>query len=165
MNREQVYALIEIHYKDHAKNSMNRLRMGLGSIHNAEDTVQEAYLRALTYWKAYDASKGFDQWFSTILSNCIRDTQRNIITNGMVQEDLTALAVDSLEFDMTDHLLLNEIKAKINSYPTYQAHILRLYILEGYTSRELADVTDQSAEAIRKMVSRFKETLYGKEKK
>ncbi len=159
MNKDEVYALIDTHYKANAKNTINRLRFGLGNHHNAEDTVHEVYYRALRYWSSYDPNKGLDQWISTIQKNCIRDTQRDIIMNGMVMEDQAALALDPPYFDITDHILLNEIKAKIDSQPTFQAHILRLYILEGYTSRELAAVTDLSAEAIRKMVSRFKETL------
>lgn len=158
----EVYKLIEDHYRKHFNSNVSKLRYATGSAHNAEDTVQEAYTRALKYWKSYNF-QGVENWFISILNNCIRDTQKDTILNGMVQEDL-AHVVEPTRPDITDEVLANEVKREINKQPARVAQILHLYLFEGYTSRELSEFTEYSPEAVRKAVSRFKADLFGDKK-
>lgn len=155
--RTDTFALIEDHYREHRKEFINKLRFALGNIQNAEDTVQEAYTRALTYWKAYDKNKGLDAWIGTILTNCIKDKQRDSILLGMVSEDL-AVMPEPARIDITDVVFAKELKDTISRLPITMSYPLYLYLFEGYTSREIAEITEQNANSIRKMVSRFRDS-------
>lgn len=156
-DKAQIYALIDKHYRDHYRTSVSSLQSKLGGIHNAEDTVQEAYTRACTYWKSYDLSLGLDQWIATILGNCVKDFIGSIIMNGLVKEDLSALP-EPARFDVLDYIQAEEVKATINGLPGPMKFILNLYLIEGYTSQEVSDLMeDVSANAVRKTVSRFKQ--------
>lgn len=155
VKRFEVYKLIEDHYRGNFNSLVKKLRNATGSHHNAEDCVQEAYTRALKYWNTYDGDMGISSWIGGILSNCIRDTQKDQILKGMVQEDVAALS-DTPHADGTDVIYLNEIRDRISKFPARIRHVLRLYILEGYSGKEVANLTNYSAEAVRKIVSRFK---------
>lgn len=158
MDRAGVYGLIEKHFRTYASQNVSRLRHALGGTANAEETVQEAYSRACSYWKSFDDTQTIEQWLGTILRNCIRDRQRDTIMQGMVTEDAAPL-YEQAKFDATDTVYYNEVRRRIDAESKRDAHILRLYMLEGYSGKELAYVTEISAEAIRKLVSRFKEQL------
>lgn len=156
-NRIEVYGLIGQHYRTNFNNFVAKLQHTLGGKHNAEDTVQEAYTRALKYWKSFDlAEASLDQWISGILGNCIKDFRRDSALNGLVQEDLAAMP-EPPRFDITDLIMANELKSTINFLPSIMRFVLWLYLIDGYTSREISDLTDFSPEAVRKTVSRFKE--------
>lgn len=155
LKRSDVYKLIEEHYRDNRFTLVKKLRNATGSMHNAEDCVQEAYTRACKYWSTYDGNLGFSSWIGGILSNCIRDTQKDQILKGMVQEDAIAFS-DCVQPDGTDGVYLNELRASISILPVRTRHVLRLYLLEGWTGKEVAQATNYSAEAVRQIVSRFK---------
>lgn len=156
-DKANVYSLIEQHYKDHYRSSVQSLSYKLGGVHNAEDVVQEAYTRALTYWKSYNLSSGLDQWITAILGNCVKDFLIDTISNGLVKEDLAAMP-EPPRFDMHDHLFAEEVKDTISRLPGPMRFMLELYLIEGYTSQEVADLMEETtADAVRKTVSRFKE--------
>lgn len=156
MERAAVYKLIEEHYIRNKATLVKKLQNSCGSYHNAEDTVQEAYVRACNYFSNYDSTLSFDAWFGGILSNCIRDCQKQQILKGMVQDDLAAIS-DPPRLDATDAILIQQIANKIKSKPKRVAAVLRLFLLEEYSGKEVSDLTGYTAEAVRKIVSRFRQ--------
>lgn len=156
MQKHQVYKLIEEHYKVNFASLVKRLRSASGSSHNAEDVVQESYARACTYWDSYDSALSFDAWITGIRNNCFRDLQKDIILKGMVKDDLAAIP-DPPHLDATDGVLIREIRNLIDKQSKKIAFVLRLYLLDEYSSKEVSELTGMTAEAIRKIVSRFRQ--------
>lgn len=161
-NQPFINRVITDHYKSNFSQLVSRYRQAAGSKHNAEDAVQEAYLRAWKYAKTYDEKLGFNNWFNSILSNCIRDRQKEDILNGMVQENLAPF-IDPPRITAIDIVISNEIKQRINALPFKTGYILTMYLFEGYTSKEISEFTEYSTDAIRKIVSRFRAELVEKE--
>ncbi len=158
MDKSKVYLLIEEHYKRKFKDQVKGLSHATGGYHNAEDTVQEAYTRACKYWNTYDQARTFDAWFQTILSNCVRDKQRDSVLNGMVQEAANVMA-DPPTGDVTNRIYLDEVVKKMMAYPKHVAYVLKMYLLLGYTSKEIAEFTDYKPENIRQIVTRFRQEV------
>jgi len=156
MTRKEVYLLIETHYRKHYRELVNRLRYTCGTVHNAEDTVQEAYTRALKYWNTYLPEKSLEAWFNTIISNCIRDHQRDTILNGMVKEDAIPLA-DYVTSDPLNAVLSSQVKERISKLPIDVGIVLYSFLFLGYSSKEIAQFTEYKPDAVRKIVSRFRE--------
>lgn len=156
--RTEVYAKIEKHYREYAKTTISKFTRSMGK-HDAEDVVQEAYCRACKYWRSYKTDMDFNAWLGTILTNCIRDNKQENARKGTLQEDLAPL-IEPQRFDMTDHLFMNEVKKVISKQPIELRYVLNLYLFDGYTGKEIAQVTSFTPEAIRKMVSRFKDTNF-----
>lgn len=160
MEKAEVYKLIEAHYRKHAKSQVIQLGRAAGSPHNAEDVVQEAYTRACKYWRSYDPKKEFNTWWTSILNNCLRDNQRDTILNGLVTDDLAAVS-EPTHVDPTDLILMKEIETAINKEPSNAREALKYYYLLGFTSKEVAEVTSYTADAVRQLASRFKRSLFG----
>jgi len=154
LERTEVYSLIENHYKAHQGELVKKLRNAVNGHHNAEDTVQEAYTRALKYWDTYDSERGLDKWFSSILRNCIKDTQKDSILKGMVLEDMMNMPEPQHD-DVFNNVAAGEIVGFIEKEPKHHQLILRSYLVMGYTSAEIAEFTGYKPDAVRQIISRF----------
>ncbi len=154
MIREQVYKLIEEHYKENFNRIVRRISRYLNNRHNAEDVVQEAYFRACKYWKSYESEKEFSHWFNIILNNAIKNFFKTNIMQGM-GADIT--------LDNTPHALkcieLKELLGLIENEDERVRRILTLYLVEGYTSVEVGEIVPESAINVRKIVQRFRNEI------
>lgn len=162
MDKAQVYKLIEDHYRKNFNTLIKKVRNAVGGHHNAEDTVQEAYTRALKYWQTFVLTGSFEPWFHTILNNCIKVTQKDNILNGLVQEDTETAVLESNDCDADSVVLINEIGDYLAKYPKQQQDIIIMVLVFGMTSKEVAEVTMYQSEAIRQMVNRFKKEIRDK---
>jgi len=156
MTREQVYALIEEHYKENFTRLVSRMSGPSKSKHNAEDIVQEAYLRALQYWKSYKEHIKIGQWFRGILNNSTRDFFRAESLSGMSVDDYGGEIISPSVFH---RLELQELIERMGEQPERVETILRLYLLDEYTVKEIEEVVPESKTNIRKIVQRFREEI------
>ncbi len=155
MTREQVYQLIEEHYREHFDIITRRISRYLGSRYNAEDVLQEAYYRTCKYWDTYDDKQDFKKWFNVILNNSIKDFFKKQILHGMSVDVLPEIAaVQTLQ-----RIEIGELVKLIEEQEERVCRILKLYLLEGYTSYEVAEIVPESAVNIRKIVERFRNGL------
>jgi RNA polymerase sigma-70 factor (ECF subfamily) len=148
-----VNKVLEDHFKANYGRLMKRMRFRAGTDWDAEDVIQEAYCRALKYFKTYDGEH-LDQWFSTILNNTFRDYKRNergFSTISFEEEELDGVACSSVP----DRVMF-EIKQRIEGKPPEQREVLHRYFLESYTVREISEITGYALEAAFKLVKRFK---------
>ncbi len=139
----------------------------VGSLHNAEDAVQEGFARSLKYIDSWKEGP-FEHWNNTVLNNACRDIKKQERLQGGVKEpeDLEEGATDSADdLQFTEQMacvILKEMSAK----PMDNHSVLRDYIVFGYTCKEIAEYIDMSQANIRKIVQRFKEEMvqkYGKD--
>ena len=162
MDKEQVYALIEGHYREHHDPTVARIGRYLRHKANAEDVVQEAYYRMCKYWKSYDPEQEVRKWFGTILNNTIKDFFKADLVHGMVgdmpEEDTAPVRV-------LQRIEIKELIAIIDEKPKNIRTILTLILLQGYTSLETAEQVPESAANVRKIVQRFRQEVahHGKE--
>jgi len=156
MDKESVFKLIEEHYKKRAELSTRRIGRYLSNRANAEDVVQEAYLRMCTYWKSYDPEQSVDKWFGTILNNSIKDFFKADMMHGMSD----TMPVEEPAFDnVLNRIEVAELMEIINGKPEDLRKILHLYLIEGFTSSEVGEVVPQSAANVRKIVQRFRDEV------
>ena len=156
MTKDQVYSLIEGHYAKERDAIVGRVSRYMGSKYNAEDVVQEAYVRMLTYWKAYDPKQAIGKWFSTILTNSIKDYFKKEIVHGMSQD---IPPDDMAPVRILQRIELNRLVELIEEQEPRIARILNLHLIEGYTSQEVACLVPESASNVRKITQRFRELL------
>ena len=156
MKKEIVYEQLESHYRANYDRFVARLRRNLNNKYNAEDVVQEAYCRAFKYWSTYDPDKEFDVWFKTVLNNSIKDFFKKEIMHGM---SLDVIADDQAPVRMMKRLELKEAFALIEKQEERIRRILVLVLIEGYTSYEVEQVVPESANSIRKIIQRFRDSI------
>lgn len=109
-----------------------------GDVHEAEDVVQDALLRAARGWSGFRGEATFRTWLFQIVVNAFRDRLRRPRMESLDQE------VDDRGADPADAALqgeLGEIVAqKISNLPPRQREVLVLAMYEQLTSCEIAAV-------------------------
>lgn len=146
--------IIEDHYRHNFNNLSLRYYRRTGSKEAGEDIVQEAYLRALTYKKAYNGSKDFDFWFSRILVNAFND-YRNSEKNH-VYEEFDEDVVEGTQETGYYNILRDDLLSGINEYDGEVKEALELYFIHGYSPKQIRRLVSIKYCTINQAIYRFK---------
>lgn len=154
----QAYSLIEAHFRENHKKLVQRYTRFLNSKERAEDVVQSAYLRAMTYWPSCpETPEDFAKFFHALCSNALKDNHREEIMQGavMYREENEEL-IDSAGIPA---VIYRQVVQRIEAKTPSQALILKLFLLAQHRPSEIAEMVPENAVAIRKIVSRFRKEL------
>ena len=130
---------------------------------DAEDMVQEAYLRA---FKFFDAFRGADgrAWLLTIVRNtCYTWLQQNRLQEVTTLFDEETHSVDSealnpatLLLESADHQILTQA---LNELPLEFREVLVLRELEGFSYKQIADIANIPTGTVMSRLARARERL------
>jgi len=155
MEKEQMYRQIEDHYRKYRNASVASYSRAPGGRAGSEDIVQEAYCRALKYWKTFDAEQPFDFWMLTILTNSARDHFKTERLNGICHEPPVDMRYD-VPFNS---IYLKEILKIVEKKEDNIRRILKLRFLDNYPTLEIAQIVPESHSSVRKIIQRFRQEL------
>ena len=141
----------------------------LGEGHDAEDCVQEAFVRAARYLKSYDPARPFFGWLLRILTNVATDRARARWADRLLADEELA-GVPAPAPAATDAERLAEVAAAdersrhvhaaLERLPADQRRRVQLFYVEGLSHAELVPLFgDPSEEASRQKLRRIRETL------
>ncbi|MNZ37627.1 RNA polymerase sigma factor YlaC [compost metagenome] len=151
--------VIEDYFRKEYRTLCKRVYRRAGTMENAEDVVQEAFARALKYYPAFDNSgKEFGAWFSTILNNSLNSFTRAEMNYGMCEE-LDEDHIEGEPMSEVEENMLAKVNELIDKKPPHIAEMLRLYFLNGYKPKEIAEILEVKDINIRMTVMRFKEDM------
>lgn len=123
----------------------------------AEDAVQEAFLKLWTNAERYDPAKGsFSAWMSRIVVNCALDRRRMVKAVTALEE------ADWVEDDAprADRLTeASDIHKVMATMPPRQRTALSLFYIEGYSMVEVAQIMNSNEKAVESMLSRGRAAL------
>ncbi len=154
MEKEEVYKLIDEHYRQYRLLWIKKLVKRVGNVSNAKDIVQEGYYRACLYWTSFDTIQSFYAWMYTILNNATKDFYHAQYLNGMKFDQKVAHSIDPII-----HVELKETLAAIERQCDNLRRVLWLTLILGYSSIEAAHIVPETANTIRKMVERFRKEI------
>lgn len=147
---------IEIYYRENYDKRVKfaRKRIGNYNLALAEEAVQEAFFKALKYFPAYNKEEGFENWFGTILINCINDVKNAERDRGVsYNEDL-----DGEEFN-DDFEITKEVVDLFAKEPGRNRAILNMYFFYDFKSREIAEVMQLSHDVVRDVIRAFRRRI------
>lgn len=161
--------LVYRHYQQ-AYNTAYRLT---GNAADAEDLVQEAFLRAYRFFDRYDRSMPFMNWFSRILTNLYIDEYRRRGRLRTVSIDETFSTEDGEEgttLDLPDtqpnplELALNNeyieaIHEGLQHLPPEFRIAVVLADMEGHSYEEIAEIMETSIGTVRSRIHRGRKQL------
>jgi RNA polymerase sigma-70 factor (ECF subfamily) len=107
------------------------LRLMGGNASEADDVMQDAWLRAVRSLGAFGWRSSLRTWLSTIVLNCCRERWRERVSDEPPAEDIPALAGDL-------HLSV-DLEAAVAALPPGYRAVLVLHDIEGYTHDEIGD--------------------------
>ena len=147
--------MIEEYYKKNKSSMLKRVYKRSGSLHNAEDIVQNTFLMALSYGHTLRDKSLFPSWITKILENELRKFVRLEDKRGVVVSKTKELPPEYDDGKYADRQELLRSIVKEDS----QQEILTLHYESGYGSGEIAVILNKSDEAVRKVITRFRHKL------
>lgn len=118
-----------------------------GSVHEAEEIVGEALLRAVRSWSSFRGESAFRTWLWRIVLNVFRDRLRAKRTSDAGLDE-AAEAVDTSACEPIDALLsaeLGELVAReVSRLPQRQREVLVLAVYERLSIAEIASAAEIS---------------------
>lgn len=128
----------------------------------AEDIVQEAFIKAFTKLHQYKAEVTFGAWLKRIVINKSIDLLKSKKQQLLELEEVHLKVVDTTyenEWLVEDTITLNEVKDAINKLPDKYKYVVMLYLIEGYDHQEIAEILNITEIASRTQLSRGKAKL------
>ena len=141
-----------------------------GTREDAEDIVQEAFLRTVRALERYDPARPFSAWFFTIVRNTARNAaasrqlhvMRFATPLGRVAE-LRAQDAGASAASADGELMRGELRERMEqameALPPMQRSCFRLSEAEGFTRAEVADMLGISEATVRVHVHRARKAL------
>lgn len=127
----------------------------------AEDCMQDAFLKAFTKIESYQNEVSFGAWLKRIVINTCLDKIRQHKLNFSSDSDIPDIEDNPLAFDCDDSLTIEQIKHCISKLPESYQIIVNLFLIEGFDHEEIADILKISNAASRTQLHRAKQKLAG----
>jgi len=128
----------------------------------AEDIVQEAFIKAFTKLHQYKAEVTFGAWLKRIVINKSIDLLRSKKQHMLELDEVHLKVVDSSHEDewlVDDIITLDDVREAINKLPEKYQYVVMLYLIEGYDHQEIAEILNITEVASRTQLSRGKAQL------
>lgn len=125
----------------------------------AVEVMNDGFLKAFTNLKKFDAANRFEPWLKRILVNCSIDYYRKAkkhyfhddVSEARSLETTTATAVSTLNHE--------ELLRLVGGLPPGYRTVFNLYVIEGYSHKEIAKMLQISEGTSKSNLSRAREML------
>nr|WP_178991832.1 RNA polymerase sigma factor [Winogradskyella schleiferi] len=127
----------------------------------AEDIVQEAFIKAFSKLEQYKAEVSFGAWLKRIVINRCIDVLKSKRQRLVELEDyhLNVIEDNEEEWTVEDGITLEAVKLAIEALPEKYKYVVMLYLMEGYDHQEIAEILNITEVASRTQLSRGKQKL------
>jgi RNA polymerase sigma-70 factor (ECF subfamily) len=105
---------------------------------DAEDAVQEGFLRAYQALDRFDASQTFGAWLNRIVANAALDLSRR--QKVRAADELSETFADSFRDPATDAELRERLNGALAMLPERARSVLVLHDVEGFTHAEIGEL-------------------------
>jgi RNA polymerase sigma-70 factor (ECF subfamily) len=129
---------------------------------DAEDAVQEAFIKAFTKLHQFEAEVTFGAWLKRIVVNTCIDYLKSEKQRLVDLEEVHLKVVDTAHDDkwlVDDAITLQDVKQAIDDLPDKYQYVLMLYLIEGYDHQEISEILNITEVASRTQLSRGKVKL------
>jgi RNA polymerase sigma-70 factor (ECF subfamily) len=142
------------------------LRFARGVLHNpddAEDIVQETFVRLYRALPRYEERQRFESWLFHILGNCCRTAnkaaRRYNVTHIDDERALNRLAAPDTLTTRFEHDWGDQVRQALAEVPDYNREIFLLHYIEGFSYEEIERITGVKQSALKMRVKRASDLL------
>jgi RNA polymerase sigma factor (sigma-70 family) len=129
---------------------------------DAEDVVQEAFIKAFSKLHQYKAEVTFGAWLKRIVVNKSIDFLKSKKQYFVDLDEVHLKVIDTSndhKWLVEDTITLNDVKRAIKNLPEKYQYVVMLYLIEGYDHQEISEILNISEVASRTQLSRGKVKL------
>lgn len=127
---------------------------------DADDLVQDAFLRALERIGTFDLNRAFGPWFTRLLVNAGLDLRRKRAVRRTESQDPETLAGASApDRDAERSELHRSLRDALARLPDRQRMVVSLFEIDGLTTEEVANMLDVSQVTVRWHLHQARRTL------
>ena len=126
----------------------------------AEEVLQESWIEIFNGLDKYQDQGKFWGWIKTIV---IRKAWKHLSKN-LHNVDIESVELPSIDYEKQFHdkMSCEEILALLDKLPNGPREIFKMYVIDGYTHDEIADILQISASTSRAHLSRARKLLINK---
>ncbi len=130
----------------------------------AEDAMQEAFVKAFAKLHQYSGEVTFGAWLKKIVINkCLDKLKAKKLEFVALNEQLLEKVEDeSNDWQVDDRIGIEEVKNEIQELPEKYKYPLMLFLIEGYDHEEISEILKITQVASRTLVHRGKQKLQEK---
>ncbi len=172
-DQKQLYADFEKEAIPHMDALFNFALRLTGDSDEADDLVQETYLKAFRFFDKFERGTNCKAWLFRIMKNTFINSYRKSAKEPdkvdyeeveNFYESIKPSSTDSahLEKEMYDNLLDDELSNAIASLPEDFRMVIILCDIEGFTYDEIADFIDIPVGTVRSRLHRARKMLFAK---
>ncbi len=137
------------------------LRFAVDSV-EAEDILQEGFIRVFRYVKDYRGEGSFDGWVRrTIVNTAINHYKRRIKRSFTKPIEHAGIAA-GFNANIVEQMTANEILEVIKELPDGYRTVFNLNAIEGYTHKEIGEMLGISENTSKSQLSRARASLQKK---
>lgn len=123
---------------------------------DAEDVVQEAFIKAFQKIGQYRGEVTFGAWLKRIVINRSLDFLKTKKEKHVeLKEGFMQIEEDD-DWSVADEVTLGEVKKKMEELPEKYRHVVRLFLVEGYDHSEISEIMNITQSTCRTRLLRGK---------
>jgi RNA polymerase sigma-70 factor (ECF subfamily) len=152
-----VETLEQLYKRTREKHVATIRRILRGNHSAAEDVLQDAFIRALTYYHSFNPKKGkLENWFARILFNELGNYLRREKATKCESIERFWFLEDGVDYPflIENMLVVKQAISKIEDEPTRRA--LYMVYVRGYLLKEVAETLHMNISTVKKIASSFK---------
>ena len=129
----------------------------------AEDAMQEAFIKAFKNLHQFSGEVTFGAWLKRIVINkCIDRLKANRLEVVSLDEQVVATVEEEENWQVEDGIGLSEVKLQMEQLQEKYKYPLMLFLMEGYDHEEIAEILNITQVSSRTLVHRGKKKLQEK---
>ncbi len=126
---------------------------------DAEDVLQEGFIKIFKNIAIFKLEGSFEGWIRRIMVNCAIDQIRKQ-KEAKIFNDIDTIAINhESDFVADSRLKEKELLALIKALPIGYQTVFNLYVIEGYSHKEIAEMLNISEGTSKSQLSKAKEQL------
>ena len=149
-------------YKRYAKGHMLTCLRYIKNRSEAEDVLQESYIKIFKDLDKYDSTKSqFTTWSNRVVINtCLMNLRKNNVLRDFdnIIDISGKLTVDA---DAVDNLSLQDLTGFITQLPKGYRTVFNMYVIDGYKHPEIAEHLGVSVSTSKTQLMKAKQMLQG----
>ncbi len=125
----------------------------------AEDWLQDGFVKIFQNLSSFKFEGSFEGWSKRIVTNHILSELRKSKRLGSVSDLDSVSEIRETHDSPQDAILIEELTRFINLLPDGKKLVFNLYVLEGYSHKEIADLLSITEGASRGQLAKAREQL------